>query len=457
MFSTSFSPPPGAEGRRGWPSPFIASSNPRPCPWKSSDSGRKTIPTRRRILPSKKRSPDLPFLVFKEFAASLNLIEDLDQLAKNILGKIREVCPDRTLALLVHDPDSGRFAAAAVSGLPEEAAREVFLSRDSRLVKWLKVNETGLDLARRGGGLEFLTATESEMLGRLGIAVCFPLISMNRLIGILLAGGTKNGAPLPEDEVSFISLLLPQAGIALENAILYREQRERLRRMSRADRLATVGELAAGAAHEIRNPLTAVRSSLQYLEAKSGDEATKKLIGTALRETNRINETVSALLAFSRPSEIVKEFFDLRETLTEGLDLIAYQVSSRTIAVVRDFPEPLPVRGDRAQLKQLFLNFFLNAVQAMPSGGTLRVEARRTNGPKLVVAVSDTGEGIPEDTLDRIFDPFFTTKSNGTGLGLSICEHIVKTHDGDIEVRSKTGRGTTMSVGLPLAAGTERA
>ena len=435
----------------------IAFSNPRSCPWKPSDRGRKAIPTRRRIFPSPKKRKDPSFLVFKEFAAGLNLIEDLDHLAGNILGKIREVCPGRTLALLVHDSDSGRFAAAAVSGIPEDAARTVFLSRDSRLVKWLKVNETELDLIRRGGGLEFLTATESEMLRRSGITVCFPLISMNRLIGVLLAGGTKNGAPLPENEVSFISLLLPQAGIALENAILYREQRERFRRMSRADRLATIGELAAGAAHEIRNPLTAVRSSLQYLEAKCGDEATKKILGTALGETNRINEIVSALLAFSRPSEIVKERCDLRETLTEGLDLIAFQASSRTIAIVRDFPEPLPVRGDRSQLKQLFLNLFLNAVQAMPSGGTLRVEARRTEGPKVVVAVGDTGEGIPEDRLDRIFDPFYTTKSNGTGLGLSICDHIVKTHDGDIEVRSKAGRGTTMSVSLPLAAETGQA
>ncbi len=226
--------------------------------------------------------------------------------------------------------------------------------------------------------------------------------------------------------------------------------------MSRADRLATVGELAAGAAHEIRNPLTAVRSSLQYLESKVTDETAKSLLATALRETSRINEIVSALLAFSRPAEIVRERLDLRETLAESLDLVAYQASRRNIVVIRDFPAPLAVLGDGAQLKQLFLNLFLNAVEAMPSGGTLRMEGRRDETGKILASVIDTGEGIPDDRLDRIFDPFYTTKPNGTGLGLSICYHIVKTHDGDIEVKSKEGRGTTMLVRLPPAPETDR-
>lgn len=373
-------------------------------------------------------------------------------MAGNFLGKIREVCPIRILVLLVHDPDSGRFAPAAFSGLSEPTARKIFLPRNSKLVKWLKVNEMELDLSRRGREFDFLSEMETNTFTALGLTACFPLISMNRLIGILLAGGKEDGGPLAASEISFISLLLPQAGIALENAILFKEQRERLRRMSRADRLATIGELAAGAAHEIRNPLTAVRSSLQYLESKGGDETTQKLIATALRETNRINEIVSAMLSFSRPAEIVKELHDLRDTLAESLDLVSYQASRRAIAVIREFPESLPVLGDRSQLKQLFLNLFFNAVQAMPNGGTLRVEALRGHGPKALVSVIDTGEGIPEDNLDRIFDPFFTTKNNGTGLGLSICYHVVKTHDGEIEVKSKAGRGTTILVRLPLAA-----
>jgi signal transduction histidine kinase len=175
------------------------------------------------------------------------------------------------------------------------------------------------------------------------------------------------------------------------------------------------------------------------------------LLAAALQETGRINEIVSALLAFSRPSEIVRERHDLRETLQDSLELIALQAGSKGVNIRRVFPEePLLVQGDRSQLKQLFLNVFLNAVQAMPGGGELAVEASTKNGRKAFIVVADTGEGIPEENLDRIFDPFFTTKKGGTGLGLSICYNIAKSHGGDIEVKSRPGQGTTILVHLPL-------
>ncbi len=399
----------------------------------------------------RKHGEEFPALVFREFEAGVNLIEDYDQIASNFLGKIKEVCPVRFLMLLIFDADTGRFVPAAAIGPAPDAAHPIFLPRNSRLAKWLKINETHLDIPRHSGVLDFITSSEAELLHRLGVEICFPLMSMNRLIGILLAGKKEDGGPFGKLEISFVSSLLPQAGIALENALLFKEQRERFRRMSRADRLATIGELAAGAAHEIRNPLTAIRSSLQYLEAKQTDETTKRLLSSALLETARINEIVSALMAFSRPTEIVRERFDLLPTLNESIELISFQARTQNVGIRRIFPEgPLFALGDKSQLKQLFLNLFFNAVQAMPSRGTLTIEALRKEGPKAVVTVADTGEGIPEENLDRIFDPFFTTKKSGTGLGLSICYNIVKSHGGEIEVKSRVGQGTTMLVSLPL-------
>ncbi len=405
----------------------------------------------RRRLGRKKRNEDLPLLVFKEFEGSVNLIEDYDHIARNFLGKIREVVPLPKLILLVHDADMGRFTLAAFANAAEDEARSISFPRNSRLVRWLKVNETYLEISRRSGVLEYLTSRETEILDALGVEMCFPLISMNRLIGILLVGKKPGGGPFTKLEISFISSLLPQAGIALENALLFREQRQRLRRMSRADKLATVGELAAGAAHEIRNPLTAIRSTLQYLESKGPDETSRKLLASALQETERIDGIVSALLAFARPSEISKERYDLRETVEESLELVSFQARTQKVAVSKAVPPaPLLIRADRAQLKQLFLNVFLNAIQAMPAGGTMNVEALVKDERKARVTVTDTGEGIPEEKLDRIFDPFFTTKKGGTGLGLSICYNIVKSHQGDIEVKSKAGQGTTILITLPL-------
>ena len=418
--------------------------------WRYNNKVKKAIGAVRRRLRGTRIDADLPLRVFREFEAGVNLIEDCDQIARNFLGKIKEVCPTPKLVLLIHDADTGRFVPAAWSGLAEDEARAAAFPRDSRPAKWLKVNETHLEIARRPGVLDYLTPRETGLLQDLGIAVCYPLISMNRLIGILLVGTKRGGAPFTKLESSFITSLLPQAGIALENALLFKEQRERLRRMSRADRLATVGELAAGAAHEIRNPLTAIRSSLQYLEGKIPDEGTRQLVRAALDETGRINEIVSALLSFSRPSDIVRERHDLRETLADSLELVSFQARTQKADLRRIFPDaPLFIRGDKAQLKQLFLNLFLNAIQAMPGGGALTVEALHRGGAKAVVSVADTGEGIPEENLDRIFDPFFTTKKTGTGLGLSICYNIVKSHGGEIEVKSKPGQGTTILVSLP--------
>jgi len=162
---------------------------------------------------------------------------------------------------------------------------------------------------------------------------------MNRLIGILFVGAKAKRERFSKQEMSFIGLLTPQTGIALENALLYKEQRERFRRMLRADKLATIGELAAGAAHEIRNPLTAIKSSLQYLESKSRDETARKLLGTALEETGRIEEILSGLLSFSRPSEIKKERLDLVESLEESLDLIAFQARKQKVTIVKEFAQ----------------------------------------------------------------------------------------------------------------------
>ncbi len=406
---------------------------------------------RLKSLVSRPKSPDAyPWHIFKELEDSLNLIEDFDQIARNFLGKIKESLAVESLALLIYDQDLGKFRVSAFMGGPPGVKGITFSSADP-LVKWLKVNKTHLSLKDQPGVLDYLTPREKETLGSIGAELCYPIISMNRLIGILFIGAKAKRERFSKQEMSFIGLLTPQTGIALENALLYREQRERFRRMLRADKLATIGELAAGAAHEIRNPLTAIKSSLQYLEGKSRDETARKLLGTALEETGRIEEILSGLLSFSRPSEIKKERHDLVESLEESLDLIAFQARKQKVTIVREFAQPaLHVSGDRSQLKQLFLNLFLNSLQAMPQGGELKIEVGRAEGNDLLVTVTDTGEGIAEDNLDRVFDPFFTTKKGGTGLGLSICYGIVRSHDGNIEVRSRPGRGTTVLTKLPL-------
>ena len=208
----------------------------------------RTIRALKEKLGKRKKSDIYPLRIFKEFEDSLNLIEDFDQIAGNFLGKIKEVCPVHRVILFIYDSDTGKFRPSASFGVEDRQKEQISFSRASRLVKWLKVNQTFLNIPQRAGVLEYLTQKETETLKALGIEVCFPLMSMNRLIGILLVGTKESGKPFSRQEISFISSFLPQTGIALENALLFKEHRERFRRMSRADKLATIGELAAGAA-----------------------------------------------------------------------------------------------------------------------------------------------------------------------------------------------------------------
>jgi signal transduction histidine kinase len=407
--------------------------------------------TLKRGLSSKKPPEVYPWHIFKELEDSLNIIEDFDQIALNFLGKIKESIGVEKQALLIYDQDLGKFKVSASIGFGEPELKNVSVSSSDPLAKWLKVNKAHLSIKGQPSVLNYLTPAEKGILKSLGIELCYPIISMNRLIGILLLSAKPGPEAFSRQELSFISLLTPQTGIAMENALLYKEQRERFRRMLRADRLATIGELAAGAAHEIRNPLTAIKSSLQYLCGKSQDETAKRLLNTALEETGRIEEILSGLLSLSRPSEIRKERHDLLENLEETLELISFQAKKQKIRVVKEFPPPpIELNGDKSQLKQLFLNLFLNSLQAMNEGGELKLGVASTDGRNVLITVSDTGEGIPEENLDRVFDPFFTTKKGGTGLGLSICYGIVKSHEGDIEVRSKIGQGTAVLIKLPL-------
>jgi signal transduction histidine kinase len=404
----------------------------------------------RDAVRGKKRRADQTRTIFREFAESLNLIEDFDQIALNLLGTIKEAVAVDRLAFFVHDADLGQFRIGASIGYAPADLKGVVLSGEDRLAKWLKVNKTFLDVRARPGVFGFLDEREKDVFLRLRLVLCFPVLSMNRLIGIVGVAERTAGEGFSAEETAFLDSLMPQAGIALENALLYKEQRERYRRMLRADRLATIGELAAGAAHEIRNPLTSIKSSLQYLESRCREETEKKLLGVALRETDRIDETLAALLSFSRPSEIRKEPCDLVGLLEESVALVSLQARAKGVDVRTSIPPaPVVVEADGSQLKQVFLNVFLNAVQAMEGGGVLSVEALRFESGRPLIRVTDTGPGIPEEALDKVFDPFFTTKKGGTGLGLSICYTIVKAHGGEIEVRSRLGEGTTVLVSLP--------
>ena len=218
----------------------------------------------------------------------------------------------------------------------------------------------------------------------------------------------------------------------------------------RVEKLAAIGELAAGAAHEIRNPLTSIRGFMQLLEARA-QGARGDYFQIILNEIDRIDMIIRDLLLLARPAELQRVPTALDGLVNQVLLLHEQEFERQGIHLLREFqPDIRQGLLDPKMLRQLLYNLLLNAAQAMPFGGTLTVRLAESGPDHLVLAVSDTGVGIPAENLERLFVPFFTTKEEGTGLGLALCYSIVQAHQGRIDVESKVGLGTTFRIQMPL-------
>lgn len=230
------------------------------------------------------------------------------------------------------------------------------------------------------------------------------------------------------------------------------EREELERKLVQADKLSSIGLLAAGVAHEVNTPLAVISTYAQMLAKQvAGDEQKSKLLDKIARQTFRASEIVNSLLNFSRTSSTLFEDIDLNRVVRETLTLLEHQFQKASVHLDCDLEEALPlIRGNAGKLQQVFLNLFINARDAMESGGTLRVTTK-PDSVGVQVEVSDSGAGIPRENLARIFDPFFTTKGarKGTGLGLSVSYGIVEEHGGVIEVESKPGEGTVFRLQFP--------
>jgi signal transduction histidine kinase len=394
----------------------------------------------------------------QELSRSLALIVDRDALEASVAARIRELFNPGRMVVLEPDPATASFLPGFSFGLQEGDLAGLRLAARGKLARWLAVNETCLLLDRQPGVHEYLDPAERDLLDGLRLNVCVPMVSLNRLTGILLLGSERPGWTLRRADAELLDLLASQASLAFENAALYRAQRERLDRLYRAERLAAVGQLAAGVAHEIRNPLTAIRSTMQYLlRGLDPGEPRHQLVAELLSEVDRINGTVGGLLSLSRSGEIRRSEIDLREPLGKAVQLVQARAAEEGVTIDSDLGRhELRVLGDLGALQQVFLNLLLNAVQSMPGGGRISVAVapwpalRGADNPRWAeVRIADTGPGIPPDQLRRVFDPFYTTKRDGTGLGLAICHGLIEQHEGEIRMESEEGSGTTVSVRLP--------
>ena len=401
------------------------------------------------------RQPNLEQLL-SEFNRSLTLIVDKSLLIGNIVAKVKQICPVESVYIFLLDENTGKFK------LQNEAKNKpVTLTNRSRLISWLSVNEKHLIISRHPDIVSYFPPEEQEIIRQLGAELIFPLKIMNQINGTIFLGKKTDGAPFTEQELNLLSILINQATFAIEHASLYEQQTERLKKMYRTDRLATLGELAAGAAHEIRNPLTAIRSTIQYLSKDfSADPVKSEMVTELISEVERINKIVQGLLSFARPSDLNTSDINIEQLINQTLLLVTNTLRKQNVEVEFEyFTDNTTIQGDAEQLKQVFLNIILNAVEAMGKNPpersrTLIISIEKgtpinTHSRYLIISFEDSGKGIEQKNIENVFNPFFTTKEEGTGLGLAICYGIINRHGGEIGVKSVPDKGTCINIKLP--------
>jgi len=227
----------------------------------------------------------------------------------------------------------------------------------------------------------------------------------------------------------------------------------------RMDRLVSLGKLASGIAHELRNPLAGIKTTAQALgEELSQDDPRREYLNRITKEIDRLNELLKTFFSFAKPQQLNLVHCDIKAIINEIIPFLIKEIAEKGIRFVETYSPQLPkIKVDKNQMHQVFLNLFLNAIQAMPNGGELKIDvspviSSSLEGSKkkfVKIVVSDTGTGIPTNIVQKIFDPFFTTKPRGIGLGLSITYQIIKKHGGTIKAESQLEKGTSIVISLP--------
>ncbi|MCK6570099.1 ATP-binding protein [Myxococcota bacterium] len=286
----------------------------------------------------------------------------------------------------------------------------------------------------------------------LSAGLSFALVSGERMLGFLNLKDERLREPFSSAEIRLILSLAGHMATALENS-------EHFERLKERERLSALGEMSAGLAHEIRNPLGAIKGAGQLLDPAKLDPEQRDMVEVILAEVDRLNEVVSQFLDYARPYRGAPQAVELNPLLERVGRLLRAQEHASPVEVRLALTPNLPaVRADPAQLEQVFLNLARNALEAMEGGAaggvlTMATEVLETEGPtpRVQVRFVDTGPGIPDEVLRNLFIPFFTTKRKGTGLGLAICQRIVQNHGGTIAVRTQLGQGTTVTIRLRRA------
>ncbi|MGI5915816.1 MAG: ATP-binding protein [Anaerolineae bacterium] len=400
-----------------------------------------------------------------DIARELTATQDLGDLLESIIDKAIVLVGAERGFVVLSRPEGGYYVAAARRFSAGEVA-ETDDAFSSSLIERVMARREPI-LTKNVQMDDRFELTQSIVVQNIRSVIAVPLVARSELLGAIYVDTRLGTRLFGEDELRLLEAMASQAAMAIRGAKLYDDMcrsNEQLRaaldqlrdaqtQLVQAERLAAVGRLAAGVAHELRNPLMVMRNSLYYLDRllamgkTDSPDVWRRYITKMDGEIDRQSKIINDLLFFSRNRPRTLTQVDLNALLRE---VLMRTPMAESIEVREELQSDLPeLRADADQLQQVFINLIVNAVQAMPEGGTLTVSTRSTEY-HVIAEVADTGVGMSEEDLERLFQPFFTTKERGIGLGLSVSHSIIEAHRGKIAVSSEPGRGTRFTVELPL-------
>jgi len=387
------------------------------------------------------------------FSRRSTRILDLDELIESVSETLTSVLGVSAAAVYVADKN-GRFRLGGARGATELRLPQALPAFDP-MVRWLEDHREAIVREELELESQSIASTVVNAMALMRADVAIALPTPEQLEGIIVLGARDDGAMFSKEDLEVLTMLANQLAVTMSNARLYADLKHSRELIRRSDRLSAIGTMAAGLAHEIRNPLVSIRTFTQLLPERINDEEFRRdFLDLTLSEVDRICALINELLAFARPAPAELSDVDINDSLERLCLLLDTQARNRGVRLRKSFAKDLPIIvADEDQIKQVVMNLVFNALQACSDGGEIEVSSypSESGGRRFVcVEVRDDGEGIAPEVIENIFDPFFTTRTEGTGLGLSIAHQLAARHGGFLDVRSQPGAGTSFFLNVPI-------
>ncbi len=430
---------------------------------------------KKSIKPQEKDSPEKEHLdLFVHASELLSSSPEIKDILDRLMDQVIEVIRARRGFIIMREDidEEWQFITARDIDVGTIKAEDFQISRS-----------VAEQVAREGKSIVTSDALhDSRLRGKTSVSlydlksiICVPLIIHGRTLGVIYADHQIETCVFGKREKTLLESIARQAAIAIENARLYekmkriheesmekarKELKETQAQLFQSSKMAAVGQLAAGIAHEINSPLGAIELTASSMKKQTADERFLKRIEVIEHATSHCKKIVGTLLRFSHPAQDITERLDMRRMLQNILLLLEPQLEKENITLRQSLEENLIIIADEGEIAQVVMNIIMNARDALktsPTGTKREITVRScSNEGRAFIQITDNGEGIDEEQLERIYEPFFTTKpvGQGVGLGLSISFQIVKKHNGEIGVTSKKGSGTAFTIQFPIAGQT---